>query len=146
VDNLTGGDIFYSFFVPISPAGITIDTGNIDSSRWDYPPMLSYGTETVTLTICGAAAGEEVCFLMTMHDASLEECCSIEVCVTAPECANGNPCPVDLNGDGNVDFFDISTFLAAFSAEDPIADINHDGVFNFFDVSTFLSLFAQGCP
>ena len=146
VDNLTGGDIFYSFFVPISPAGITIDTGNIDSSRWDYPPMLSYGTQTVTLTICGAVAGEEVCFLMTMHDASLEECCSIEVCVIAPECANGNPCPVDLNNDGNVDFFDISTFLAAFSAQDPIADINNDGAWNFFDVSTFLSLFAQGCP
>lgn len=146
VDNLTGDDIFYSYFVPISPAGITIDTGNIDSSRWDYPPMLSYGTETVTLTICGANPGEEVCFLMTMHDASLEECCSIEVCVIAPDCPNGTTCLADLNSDGVLNFFDISAFLSLFSAGDLAADFNSDGVINFFDVSAFLGLFSQGCP
>lgn len=56
------------------------------------------------------------------------------------------PCAADLTGDGELNFFDISIFLAAFSAQDPSADINNDGVFNFFDVSGYITLFSAGCP
>jgi len=55
-------------------------------------------------------------------------------------------CPADLTGDGELNFFDISAFLGAFNANDPIADINGDGEFNFFDVSGYINLFNQGCP
>jgi len=55
-------------------------------------------------------------------------------------------CPADLNGDGALNFFDVSAFLSAFSAGDPIADFNGDGNYNFFDVSAFLGAFAAGCP
>ena len=55
-------------------------------------------------------------------------------------------CPADLTGDGVLNFFDISAFLSAFSAMNPIADLTNDGVFNFFDVSAFLAAFAAGCP
>ncbi|MBL4698890.1 MAG: hypothetical protein JKX70_08655 [Phycisphaerales bacterium] len=55
-------------------------------------------------------------------------------------------CPADLTGDGVLNFFDISEFLSAFSAQDPIADFTDDGVFNFFDVAEFLSAFSNGCP
>lgn len=146
VDNLLPVDIYHSFFIPISPAGVTIDTGNIDPSRWDFAPIPSLGTESISLTICGANPGEIVCFTMTMHTADLAECCSIEVCVTVPDCAIGTTCPADMNNDGLVNFFDISVFLSAFTSGDPIADINSDGNFDFFDVSEFLALFAQGCP
>ncbi|MDF1808543.1 MAG: GC-type dockerin domain-anchored protein [Phycisphaerales bacterium] len=54
-------------------------------------------------------------------------------------------CPADMNGDGILNFFDVSFFLSAFSAQDPIADINGDGILNFFDVSEFLSAFSAGC-
>ncbi len=47
---------------------------------------------------------------------------------------------------GQLNFFDISEFLSAFNASDPIADYTDDGVFNFFDVSAFLILFNAGCP
>ena len=57
-----------------------------------------------------------------------------------------NPCPADLNNDDVYNFFDVSAFLAAFSAMNPIADFTNDGVYNFFDVSAFLGFFAQGCP
>ncbi len=58
-----------------------------------------------------------------------------------------NPvCEVDFNGDGVLNFFDVSEFIGALSVQDPSADLNNDGLFNFFDVSSFLSLFAQGCP
>lgn len=49
-------------------------------------------------------------------------------------------CEADLNGDGELNFFDISEFLNS------IPDFNSDGDFNFFDVSAFLSAFSAGCP
>ena len=55
-------------------------------------------------------------------------------------------CDADLNGDGELNFFDVSAFLSAFSAGDPAGDFNGDGQFNFFDVSAFLQAFAAGCP
>lgn len=55
-------------------------------------------------------------------------------------------CPADLNGDGTLNFFDVSAFLTAFQSQNPIADFNGDGLFNFFDVSAFLTAFNAGCP
>ncbi len=55
-------------------------------------------------------------------------------------------CAADLNGDGSLDFFDVSAFLVAYNAMDPIADFNGDGMFNFFDVSAFLVAYNAGCP
>jgi len=55
-------------------------------------------------------------------------------------------CAPDLNGDGELNFFDISAFLTAFNGNDPIADFTGDGEFNFFDVSAFLNAFNAGCP
>lgn len=57
-----------------------------------------------------------------------------------------NPCPADLTGDGVLNFFDVSAFLSAYTANDPVADFTDDGVWNFFDVSAFLGAFADGCP
>jgi hypothetical protein len=55
-------------------------------------------------------------------------------------------CSADLTGDGNLNFFDVSEFLTAYQAMDPVADFNDDGEFSFFDVSTFLNAFNAGCP
>ena len=55
-------------------------------------------------------------------------------------------CPGDFNGDGNLDFFDISGFVQAFGMNDPAADMDGNGQFNFFDVSDFLTAFTSGCP
>jgi len=55
-------------------------------------------------------------------------------------------CLADLNGDGVLNFFDVSTFLQAFGANDPLADLTNDGIWNFFDVSAFLTAFSAGCP
>jgi hypothetical protein len=55
-------------------------------------------------------------------------------------------CEADRNGDGVLDFFDVSDFLNAFSAMDPSADMNNDGLWDFFDVQIYLGLFSAGCP
>ena len=56
------------------------------------------------------------------------------------------PCPADLNGDGVLNFFDVSVFLNAYSNQNPIGDFNGDGQFNFFDISAYLSAYSAGCP
>ncbi len=55
-------------------------------------------------------------------------------------------CEADFTGDGILDFFDVSAFLAAYNSMDSSADFNNDGIFNFFDVSAFLNAFNAGCP
>jgi hypothetical protein len=62
------------------------------------------------------------------------------------DAANGTSCPADVNGDGQVNFFDVSAFLNAYNAMDLSVDFNNDGVLNFFDVSAFLAFYSQGCP
>lgn len=47
---------------------------------------------------------------------------------------------------GELDFFDISAFLSAYSAMDPSADINNDNAWDFFDISAFLTEYGAGCP
>jgi hypothetical protein len=59
---------------------------------------------------------------------------------------SGSVCTADLDGDGDVDFFDVSIFVSAFSALDPLGDFDHDGDWDFFDVSSFVAAFAAGCP
>lgn len=54
-------------------------------------------------------------------------------------------CLADLNGDNELNFFDVQAFLQAFAAENPIADFVADDEFNFFDVQAFLQAFAAGC-
>lgn len=49
-------------------------------------------------------------------------------------------CPADLNGDGELNFFDVSEFLVI------LPDYNGDAMFNFFDVAAFLSDYQAGCP
>ncbi len=65
------------------------------------------------------------------------------VVIVVPDGGCGQP---DLNGDGVLNFFDVSAFLGAYTAMEPMADFNNDGVFNFFDVSAFLGAFSAGCP
>ncbi len=52
----------------------------------------------------------------------------------------------DVDESGTLDFFDVSAFVNAFTAQDPIADFTGEGVFDFFDVSAFINAFNAGCP
>jgi hypothetical protein len=62
-----------------------------------------------------------------------------------PITVGGGLCPSDFNFDAQINFFDISAYLAAFSAQDPVADLTGDGEFNFFDISALLSQFSTPC-
>ncbi len=49
-------------------------------------------------------------------------------------------CEADLNGDGEVDFVDISFFV------NNLVDMNGDTNFDFVDISLFVTAFGKGCP
>jgi hypothetical protein len=55
-------------------------------------------------------------------------------------------CPGDLTHDGLVDLTDITAFVDAFLAADPLADLNPDGLYDLADVTAFISAFLAGCP
>tara|TARA_R110000782_G_scaffold19101_4_gene52005 strand:- start:18636 stop:19913 length:1278 start_codon:yes stop_codon:yes gene_type:complete len=56
-------------------------------------------------------------------------------------------CPADVNADGVVNFFDIADFITLYLAMDPAADIAAPfGAWDFFDVSAYLASFSAGCP
>lgn len=63
-----------------------------------------------------------------------------------PDTGSTPTCLPDLTGDGVLNFFDVSAFLNAYSAQLPQADFTGDGTYNFFDVSAFLGLYTAGCP
>jgi len=66
--------------------------------------------------------------------------------VAGLSCEDTVDCPADFTGEGDLDFFDVSAFLAAFGSGDPAADFTGEGDLDFFDVSAFLAAFAAGCP
>jgi hypothetical protein len=45
----------------------------------------------------------------------------------------------DVNGDGLVNVFDLSTMLSKWGTNNAAADLNHDGTVNVFDLSSLLS-------
>ncbi len=59
---------------------------------------------------------------------------------------DGGSCPQDTNGDGVINFFDITGFIVCFNVRAPCGDWNADGDWDFFDVAAFLADFAAGCP
>ena len=58
----------------------------------------------------------------------------------------GQECAADFTGDGQLDFFDVSAFITAFTNGDSAADLAAPfGEFNFFDVSAFIAAYNAGC-
>jgi hypothetical protein len=56
-------------------------------------------------------------------------------------------CDADFDGNGRLNFFDFSAFIAAYNSQSGQADLAPPfGVWNFFDVSEFISLYNAGCP
>ena len=62
--------------------------------------------------------------------------------VRRPEAAG---CRADLDGDGELTFFDFLAFQDLFAAGDLRADFTRDGVLDFFDFLEFQDEFAAGC-
>lgn len=65
----------------------------------------------------------------------------LQMSLVATQCG-----PADLNGDGELSYFDVTLFNTAYAAQDPVADYTRDGIFTFHDVSAFMVYYNAGCP
>ena len=50
------------------------------------------------------------------------------------------------NVNGVFNFYDVSTYIASFISNYPLADLNNDAQWDIFDVDLFLDSVAAGCP
>tara|TARA_R110000782_G_scaffold19140_4_gene52224 strand:+ start:17024 stop:17755 length:732 start_codon:yes stop_codon:yes gene_type:complete len=58
----------------------------------------------------------------------------------------GRGCAADFDGNGLLNFFDVSAFIAAYNNADPAADLAAPfGTFNFFDISAYIAEYNAGC-
>ena len=57
-----------------------------------------------------------------------------------------NPCPADLDGDGDLTIFDFLQFQTFFDDGDLTADFDGDGDLTIFDFLEFQTQFDAGCP
>jgi hypothetical protein len=118
--------------VGINPEPVSVETPIEGVSLPDIPFELpTFGAETAS-----------VIFSLSPELLSIDA----QIDLTLNATGTKGACIADLNGDGELNFFDVSAFLSAFSVMDPAADFTGDGEYNFFDVSAFLSAFTDGCP
>ena len=58
------------------------------------------------------------------------------------DCVDDNPCPADIDGDGEVDVDDILLVIGAFGTTGPVGDINEDGTVDVNDVLAVVAGFG----
>lgn len=115
-------------FAGISAGGVLQTTTSVQ-----IPPTLAPGTYYIG-TIVSEPSGNEI----TTSNNWVSDTNTITVLA----------CAADLAAPwGVLNFFDLSTYLAAYNAQNPSADLAAPfGVFNFFDISAYLASYNAGCP
>jgi hypothetical protein len=117
--------------------------------QWQYDGVdLIDGATGTGSVIAGALTDTLAVSGISSADQGAYRCVLVTSCgdVASGDAALTVSCSADMNGDGILDFFDVSAFLAAFSAGEAVGDFNGDGLWDFFDVSSFLAAFSAGCP
>lgn len=82
--------------------------------------------------------------LADLHDDGYPEL--IELGGVTPNLLSPQRCIPDLNKDGQLNFFDVSTFITFFNMNDARANFEPDNAINFFDIAAFLTSYQAGCP
>lgn len=91
----TGEETVHDLFLVRPTAGVSISPHYFDFSNnpicSSQQPDCSVddATRSLTVTIRGAAPGDSVSFLVSLHDETVSECCSIEHTVELPDCECG---------------------------------------------------------
>ncbi len=158
-DMTGGGDFSYDYWFNDIPTGalngdqwlveVSTDGGsNWTAIRTSTSVLSAWRSDTI-------AVGQEVAATSTMRfrfsasdvgTQNVIEAGLDNVRITRFVCEDVAACQADFNGDGTLNFVDVSAFVSAFGNSDPLADFNGDGNINFVDVSAFVSAFGAGCP
>ncbi len=143
VPTLVGGllTVNYDIFL-VGSGSEVVDLSTLEPAVDDFAGTMLVVGETVTVfntvPISGAQPlvvdGSEIGQVIFTGSATMVAVAQI------PECL------ADMNGDGLLNFIDVSDFLTAYGNQDPSADFEFDGLYNFLDVSAFLAAYGAGCP
>ena len=95
---------------------------------------VSLSTGSHTIKMIGRETGVKLDRLVLTTDLTCTPTGTGDNCLPGPEPKTG-----DLNGDDQVDIFDLSILLSSWGASGGVADINNDGTVNIFDLSILLS-------
>ncbi len=137
----------YAYLMPVTP-GITID-----NNWFELGQVNDEAAVALSVNISGGSPNQDVCFLLTIHDATLGECCGFVHCITLPPFLLPPEVPFirgDANSDGVFDVSDvITTFDYIFQGEyvpcEQALDSNDDELIDIGDaVYSLMALFAGG--
>jgi hypothetical protein len=118
--------------------------GTLEVSFVDgFNPPLSWTATIVTTGANGVSGAFDTVNAPQPADSRLE----FRVVYDTNRIRVGAFCRADASGDGILNFFDISEFIADYNAGDPAADIAAPfGALNFFDIAEFIARYNTGCP
>ncbi len=121
-------------WTPLGPTGITMGNNDLE---W-FHGCLYLATDIGTTLVIGWIDLDSGAFHHLLDVASTTTPRGVGLAIL-------NPCRVDMNIDGVLDFFDVQVYLNLYSSGSPLADLNNDGILDFFDVQMFLGLYSAGC-
>lgn len=137
---------------PIAHLFVVSSTFPAAPDHFEVGPLAAGDSEMITLAISGAMPGDTICLDLALHNATLEQCCEVTVCLDVPSCGT-TFVRGDCNADGSIDISDAITMLSIlFSGAGPApcddaCDANDDGSFNIGDAIFLLTtLFSSGAP
>ncbi len=133
----TGPAISPDFVIAETTAAGTDGTDGMATAFWPIPfsPALDGQVYYLQWQVADTAQTEP----------ALSEVVRVEFFCGFGDCATG--CLPDFNRDQALTFQDIVVFLDAYTAGDRAADLAAPiGTFNFFDIATFISAYSNGCP
>lgn len=106
----------------------------------DVPGKMS-GVFTPSLTISNLEANDA-----GQYRLNYSAVCGTVYSATATLTVVPAACPGDANGDGVVNFDDITAVLANWLGAGPTGDADHNGIVNFEDISTVIANWGVVCP
>lgn len=158
-DMSDGGEFSFDYWYSDIP------TGEVNGDTWVVEASTNGGSTWTTLrsstSVAGAwrsdtiVVGDEIGVSSTMRfrfiaddvgQQNVIEAGLDNIRITQFVCEQDQGCVADFTGDGSLNFLDVSGFLGAYGAQDPIADLDDNGQFNFLDISEFLLQYGAGCP
>lgn len=153
--------LWYSNNFGFADDSMTVQVSNNNGGSWTTVLTLGVGDEAsgggwyryeVDLESIFASPSSQVRVRFSVSDSgegSVVEAGVDDVRLEQKVCEDASPMCNDADlaePFGQLNFFDVSAYLAAFNTGDDAADLTGDGTLNFFDVSAFLSAFNAGCP
>lgn len=79
-----------AFLLGTLPAGVSFSP-----NAFNFAPVPPGGSVTLSTQVIGGTPGQVICFQISVHDATLLDCCAIDRCITLPPCGP-TPCISNL--------------------------------------------------